>query len=251
MQEDRCEKEFLLLGGIIAVFLAIGTILITTKSLPEQGASNFNALSNMSLQSDIGVIREPTPDDNTYIYAINGAAEQAYIIAQNDIQVKQIIDSIKDRAVTIEAVQPTLLVTPDGQQIHSSGGQLIITANWQIVDGKPYSEPVSFDSLQGKQAESHQRIWSVTVDMDKRKVIDITVEPERILQEILSPEHVYAGMNMFLPDAVKVNFGTTLKWSNESNILHNVVGIYKTASGSVPVDSGFIGHKAWTMSTAR
>ncbi|HEY3094950.1 MAG TPA: hypothetical protein VGJ42_04240 [Nitrososphaera sp.] len=62
------KKEFLALCGMIAVFLAIGIILIT-KSLPEQGTSNFNALSNMSLQSEIKVIREPTPDDNTYIYA--------------------------------------------------------------------------------------------------------------------------------------------------------------------------------------
>lgn len=238
-------KDLLVLVAIIGVFLAIGVVAITSKSLPEETAKNFHTLSgNLTLNSQVKVIKEPTPGDNTFIYAVNDAAEEAYNIAKNDAQVKQIIDGTKGKAVTIAAVQPTLLTDSNGQQIHSSGGQVIITANWQLIDGKFYSDSVSFDSLQGKQGESHQQIWNVLVDLDKRAVTDINVEPERILKETLQSNLVYEGMNVFLPDAVKISPGTTLKWSN---VPHNVVGIFKSESGSqVSVDSGFIEHnRSW------
>jgi len=244
-------KDLFVLVGIIAVFLAIGVVMIATKSLPEEDAKNFHTLSdNMTIKSDVKIIKESTPGDDTFIYAINDVAEEAYNIAQGDAQVKQIMDSIKGKAVTIAAVQPTLLTGADGQLIHSSGGQVLITANSQSIDGKPYSDPASFDSIQSKQGESHQQIWSVMVDLDKRKVIDITQEPERVLQETLRSNLVYTGMNVFLPDAVKISPGTTLKWSNESNVPHNVIGIYKSDSGSqVAVDSGFIEHnRSWQYS---
>ena len=241
-------KDLFVLVALIAVFLTIGVVMIATKSLPEEDAKNFHALSdNMTLSSDVKIIKEPTQDDNTFIYAINDVAEQAYNIAQNDAEVKQIMDGIKGKAVTIAAIQPTLLTSADGQLIHSSGGQVIITANWQLVDGKFYSDPASISSLQGKQGESHQQIWSIIVDLDKQKVIDVAPESERVLQETLRPNLVYAGMNVFLPDAVKISPGTTLKWVNESNVPHNVIGVYKSANGSqVAVDSGFIEHnRSW------
>jgi plastocyanin len=244
-------KDLFVLVAIIAVFLAIGVVMIATKSLPEEDAKNFHTLSNnLTLNSGVKIIKEPTPGDNTLIYAINDVAEEAYNVAQNDAQVKQIIDGTKGKVVTIAAVQPTLLTGADGQLIHSSGGQVIITANWQLIDGRFYSDPASISSLQGKQGESHQQIWSIMVDLDKRKVIDITRESERVLQEELRPNLVYAGMNVFLPDAVKVSPGTTLKWSNESNVPHNVIGIYRSANGSqVAVDSGFIEHnRSWQYS---
>ena len=85
----------------------------------------------MSLRSDARVIKQPTlDDDNTFIYyAINDVEEQADNIAKNDTRVKQIISETKGKAATIAAVQPTLLVGADGEPIHSSGGQVIITAN--------------------------------------------------------------------------------------------------------------------------
>jgi plastocyanin len=152
--------------------------------------------------------------------------------------------------VTIAAVQPTLLTSADGQLIHSSGGQVIITANWQLIDGKFYSDPASLGSLQGKQGESHQQIWSILVDLDKHRVIGISRESERVLQKELRPNLVYAGMNIFLPDAIKVSPGTMLKWLNGSNVPHNVIGIYKSANGSqIAVDSGFIEHnRSWQYS---
>jgi plastocyanin len=244
-------KDLLVLAAIIAVFLTIGVVMISTKSLPEDDAKNFHSLSaNMTLNSDVKIIKEPTTGDNTFIYAINDAAEEAYNIAQNDSQVKQIIDDTKGKAVTIAAIQPTLLTAANGQQIHSSGGQVIITVNWQLIDGKFYSDPASFGTLQGKQDESHQQIWSILVDVDKRKVIDISKDSERVLQKEIRPNLVYEEMNVFMPDTVKVSPGTTLKWSNESNVPHNVIGIYKLANGSqIAVDSGFIEHnRSWQHS---
>jgi plastocyanin len=233
-------RDLLTLVGITAVFLAIGATLILTKSLPEEQAKNFNALSgNMSLQSEVKILKEPTPGDNTFIYAINDAAEEAYNIARQDPAVRQIIDGAKGRAVTIAAVQPTLLVGPDGQLIHSAGGQVIITSNWQVVDGKIYSDAAGFDSLSGKQGKSYQQIWDVLVDLDRQAVTGISKEPQRVMTETLRDNRVYSGMNMFMPDAVAISAGTTLKWTNESNIPHNVVGIYNSTAGQKAVDSGF------------
>jgi hypothetical protein len=59
--------------------------------------------------------------------------------------------------------------------------------NWQLVDGKSYSNPASISSLQSKQGEAHQQIWSIMVDLDKHKVLNITRESERVLQEELCP----------------------------------------------------------------
>ena len=235
------KRDHLLLFGIIAAFLAIGGTLIATRSLPEEHARDFHPLAagNITLDSEIKVIREPTPGDNTYIYALNDAAEEALYIALNDTRVQQIVDGAKGKAVTIAAVQPTLLVTSTGEPIHSSGGQVIITANWQLVDGKAYSSSADFESLNGKQGQSHQQVWSVTVNMDRQEVDGIS-ESNRMIQETLEPNLVYAGMNMFMPDTVTVDSGTTIRWFNESNIPHNVVGAYRTESGSKVVDSGFI-----------
>jgi plastocyanin len=244
------KKDLLLLVGIVSAFLAIGGVLIATRSLPEDHARDFHPLSagNLTLDSDIKIIREPTPDDNTYIYATNDAAEEALYIALNDTGIRQIIDGAKGKAVTIAAVQPTLLVTSTGESIHSSGGQVIITANWQIVDGKIYSSPESFENLEGKRGQSHQQIWSIIVDMERRQITSIS-ESKRAIEETFRPNLVYAGMNMFMPDAVEVGAGTTIKWFNDSNVPHNVVGAYRTDSGSKMVDSGFIERgRSWQYS---
>jgi plastocyanin len=241
-------KDILVLFALIAVFLAIGGFLIATRLLPEDQAQNFNPLSagNMSLKSELKVIKEPTPEDNTFIYAINDVAEEAFNVAKQDARVQQILDNVKGKVVTIAAVQPTLLRGSDGKLIHSSGGQVIITANWQLVDNELTSDALDFVSLQDKKGESHQQIWNVLVDLDKRVVTNISVETERVVRETLHQNLVYAGMNVFLPDAVKVDAGTAIKWINESNVPHNVVGIYKTTSGQKAVDSGFIErNKSW------
>jgi plastocyanin len=236
-------KELLPLIIIVSITLTIGGILFAFKVTPEQTIINFNPMTETSLRNDLRVIKTPTPGDNTFIYAINQVAERGLHIAQNDTMVRQIIAEQKGRALTIASIQPTVLQDKNGKVSYSSVGQLIITSNWQYVDGKFYSNPANFNALGNKTGESHQHIWNVFVDLNKRSVTGITEEPERVMKETLEPNLVFTGMNMFMPNTVKVKPGSVLTWFNNSNLPHNVVGIYKrNASGSqqISVDSGII-----------
>lgn len=141
--------------------------------------------------------------------------------------------------MTVAAVQPTLLITSSWESIHSSGGQVIVMANWQIIDGKTYPIPADFANLHGRYGESHQQIWNIIVDMDSQQVTSIS-ESKRVIEGTLRQNLVEAGMNMFMPNTVTVDTGTTIRWFNDSNVPHNVVGAYTTESGSKVVDSGFI-----------
>ncbi|MGA7042378.1 MAG: plastocyanin/azurin family copper-binding protein [Nitrososphaeraceae archaeon] len=236
-------KDILPLIIIVSITLTIGGILFAAKLTPEQTITSFNPMTETSLKNDLRVIKTPTSGDNAFIYAINQVAERGLRIAQNDTTVKQIIGEQKGRALTIAAVQPAVLQDKNGKVSYSSVGQIIITSNWQYVDGKFYSNPAKFNALGNKTGESHQHIWNVFVDLDKRIVSGITEEPERVMKETLEPNFIFTGMNMFMPDTVKVKPGSVLTWFNNSNLPHNIVGIYKrNASGSqqIPVDSGII-----------
>ena len=236
-------KDILPLIIIVSITLTIGGILFAAKLTPEQTITSFNPMTETSLKNDLRVIKTPTSGDNAFIYAINQVAERGLRIAQNDTTVKQIIGEQKGRALTIAAVQPAVLQDKNGKVSYSSVGQIIITSNWQYVDGKFYSNPANFNALGNKTGESHQHIWNVFVDLDKRIVSGITEEPERVMKETLEPNFIFTGMNMFMPDTVKVKPGSVLTWFNNSNLPHNIVGIYKrNASGSeqIPVDSGII-----------
>ena len=94
-------KELVPLIVIISVTLAIGGILIASHVLPEETVKNFNPLNEISLKTNLKVIKTPTPGDNTFIYTLNPVAEQALHIALNDSKVKQTIDEQKGKAVTI------------------------------------------------------------------------------------------------------------------------------------------------------
>ena len=236
-------KEVLPLVIIVAITLTIGGIMFGAKLTPEQTITNFNAMSDTSLKNDLRVLKKPTSEDNTFIYAINQVAARGLDIAQNDTTVKQIIGGQKGRALTIAAIQPTVLQdNKNGKVSYSPVGQIIITSNWQYVDGKFYSNPANFNALENKTGESHQHIWNVFVDLGKQTITGITEEPERVMKETLQPNFVFTGMNMFMPDTVKVNSGSVLTWFNNSNLPHNIVGVYKkNASRSpIPVDSGII-----------
>jgi plastocyanin len=238
-------KELIPLIVIIAITLTAGFILLVSKVLPEENVKNFNALSEITLQTNLKVIKTPTPGDNTFIYVLNPVAEEALHIAQNDTKVKQIINEQKGKAITIAAIQPTSVLQSKDKKVSYSAsgpGQIIITSNWQFVNGNFYSNTANFNELDNKTGESRQHIWNVFVDLDKRTVTGISEEPERIMKETLQPNLIYTGMNMFMPDTVKVNTGSVITWINNSNLPHNVVGTFKkTAAGSqVAVDSRFI-----------
>jgi plastocyanin len=237
-------KELLPLIAIISIILTVGGILMVTNLLPEQMAQRYNPLSKVSIKTDYRVIKTPSLQDNTFIYAINPIAEKALHMALNDTKVKQIINEQKDKAVTIAAIQPILMEAKNGKLIYDPLGQIIITANWQYVDGKFYSTTANFNELQNKIGQSRQHIWKVFVDLNKRTVTRISEEPDRVMSEPFKPNLIYAGGNMFMPDTVKVNAGSIITWLNNSNVPHNVVGTYKkTTSGSqqqIQIDSGFI-----------
>ena len=238
-------KELIPLIVIVSVILAVGITLISTKLTPEQTISKYNPMSEQSIKNDLRVLKTPTPGDNTFAYAINQAAAKGVQVAQNDTAIKQILAGQKGRALTIAGVQPTLLQDKSGKVSYSPVGQVIITSNWQYVDGKFYSNPANFNEISNKTGESHQHIWNVFVDLSKGGVTGISEEPERVMKENLQPNFIFSGMNMFMPDTVKVRPGSVLTWFNNSNLPHNVVGIYyknTTGSYSIPVsvDSGII-----------
>ena len=229
-------KELLPLIIIVAITLTIGGILFWAKLTPEQTITNFNPMTETSMRNDLRVIKTPTPGDNTFIYAINQVAARGLQVAENDTAVKQIIDGQKGRALTIAAVQPIVIQDNNGKVSYSPVGQLIITSNWQYVDGKFYSNPANFNALGNKTGESHQHIWNVFVDLEQRSVTGITEEPERVMKETLEPNFVFTGMNMFMPDTVKVKTGSVLTWFNNSNLPNNIVGIYKRNASGIAAD---------------
>jgi plastocyanin len=232
-------KDFLGLIVVVAIFVAGGTILMQSKILPEERAQDFRTLENISLQSQVQMIQEPTAGDNTYIYAINEVARESWEIAKKDPRVQAIVDGARGKALTVAAVQPSAFVSPEGKVTHSGLGQVIITANWQTVDGRPYSAK-SFSSIDGKQGQSRQQIWNVAVDLDQDRVISIQDERERVMTETLRTNVVYGGVNMYLPEVVITEAGSTVRWINESSLQHNVVGTYRTESGAEEkIDSGF------------
>jgi plastocyanin len=118
---------------------------------------------------------------------------------------------------------------------------LIITVNWETINGQLYSQIGGYQDLQGNISESHQQVWNVMVDLDEQRVTDIVENGERVLTKKLEMNRIYSGMNMFMPGSVKLEAGSSLQWINTSNLPHNIVGIYKTSLGQeTRVDSGFI-----------
>jgi plastocyanin len=233
------KRELLTMAGVVAVFVAGGVALMQSGLLPEERAQDFNALEQISLQNENIVIKEPTEGDNTYIYALSTPAKEAWEIASQDEEVKAILARAEGSAVTIAAVQPTAFVDSEGKVTHSGSGQIRITSNLQLVEGSPYTSSASYSDLAGSEGQSRQNIWNVFVDMNRRAVTDIAQERERVMVQTLRDNVVFGGMNMYLPEMVEAQAGSTIRWLNDSNLPHNVVGTYSTDSGDTKVDSGF------------
>jgi plastocyanin len=135
-------------------------------------------------------------------------------------------------------------------KLQNTTDQIVIVANWQYIDGKLYSKAADFNEISNKIEESHQRIWNIFVDLNKRTVSKISEESERVIRKTIQPNLIYTEVNMFMPDLVNVNSGSETKRPNDSNLPHNVVGTYKKiAIGSHPqpepqqnvaIDGGFI-----------
>ncbi len=225
---------------IIGAFLVIGAVLISSGILPEERAQYFRSLEDVTIASDMRVIKEPTLGDNTFIYATNDVAQRGIDIAQSDPRVRQILDDAKAKqaTVTIAAVQPTVMVDRQtGESTYSSAGQVVITSNWQTIGGAAYPEPQSFTAVADQSLESHQQIWHVLVDVDNGQVRQVTQQANRVISDTISPEVVRAEVNMFMPNAVVVDAGSTVRWVNPSNLPHNVVGIFNQTTAQDVVNS--------------
>lgn len=225
---------------IIGAFLVIGAVLITSGVLPEERAQHFRSLTDITIATDMKVIKEPTLGDNTFIYAINDIAQRGIIIAQGDQRVRQILNDAqaKQATVTIAAVQPAVMIDrQSGESHYSSAGQVVITSNWQTIGGAAYPEPQNFAAVANRNLESHQQIWHVLVDVDNGQVTQINQQANRIISDTINPEIVRTEVNMFMPNAIVVDAGSNVRWINPSNLPHNVVGIFNQTTAQDTVNS--------------
>jgi plastocyanin len=225
---------------IIGTFIVIGAVLIISGVLPEERAREFRSLTDVSIASDMKVIKEPTLGDNTFIYAVNDVAQRSIDIAQGDTRVRQILDEAKVReaTVTIAGVQPTVMVDrQSGELLYSSAGQVVITSNWQTIGGTAYSEPQSFATVADRSFESHQQIWHVLVDVDNGQVRQVNQQANRVTSDSVNTDIVRTEVNMFMPNAIVVDAGSAVRWINPSNLPHNVVGIFNQTTAQDAVNS--------------
>ena len=243
MTSDIAKKirALLPLFVITGAFLLIGAVLIGSGILPEERAREFRSLTDVSITSTMKVIKEPTLQDNTLIYAINDVAQRGIDIAQGDARVRQILDEskAKEATVTIAAVQPTVMTDrQSGELLYSSAGQVIITANWQLVDGALYSEPKNPTEIANKKVESHQQIWNILVNVDEGQVTHVAQQADRVITGTARSNVVRADVNMFIPKIVLIANGSEIRWSNPSNLPHNVVGAFNQTA---PIDASNTG----------
>jgi plastocyanin len=225
---------------IIGAFIVVGAVLISSGVLPEERAREFRSLTDVSIASDMKVIKEPTLGDNTFIYAVNDVAQRSIDIAQGDTRVRQILDEAKVReaTVTIAGVQPTVMVDrQSGELLYSSAGQVVITSNWQTIGGTAYSEPQSFATVADRSLESHQQIWHVLVDVGNGQVRQVNQQANRVTSDSVNPDIVRTEVNMFMPNAIVVDAGYAVRWINPSNLPHNVVGIFNQTTARDAVNS--------------
>ena len=225
---------------IIGTFIVIGAVLISSGVLPEERAREFRSLTDVSIATGMKVIKEPTLGDNTFIYAVNDVAQRSIDIAQGDTRVRQILDEAKVReaTVTIAGVQPTVMVDrQSGELLYSSAGQVVITSNWQTIGGTAYSKPQSFATVADRSLESHQQIWHVLVDVDNGQVRQVNQQANRVTSDSVNPDIVRTEVNMFMPNAIVVDEGSAVMWTNPSNLPHNVVGIFNQTTAQDAVNS--------------
>jgi plastocyanin len=225
---------------IVGAFIVIGAVLISSGVLPEERAREFRSLTDVSIATGMRVVKEPTLGDNTFIYAINDVAQHGIDIAQRDPRVKQILDDAKAKqaTVTIAAVQPAVMVDrQSGELLYSSAGQVVITSNWQTIGGTAYPEPQSFAAVADRSIDSHQQIWHVLVDVDNGQVRQVNQQANRVISDTINSEIVRTEVNMFMPNTIVVDGGSNVRWTNPSNLPHNVVGIFNQTTAQDAVNS--------------
>jgi hypothetical protein len=159
------------LFAIIGAFLVTGAVLIGSGILPEEGVREFRSLTDISISTNMEVIKNQHSEIIHSFMPLMMWRNEVLILPKAMQRVKQLLDEskAKEAAVTIAAVQPTLMADREnGELLLSTAGQVIITANWQMMDGAFYSEPKNPADCEQKM-ESHQQIWNILVDVNERQ----------------------------------------------------------------------------------
>jgi hypothetical protein len=86
---------------IIGAFLVIDAVLIGSGILPEERAREFRSLDEISIATNMKVIKEPTLEENTFIYAVNDVGQRGIDIAHGDARIKQILDESKAKEAAV------------------------------------------------------------------------------------------------------------------------------------------------------
>ncbi len=110
--------------------------------------------------------------------------------------------------------------------------QIIITANWQLVDGMIYSDLKNPGDIANKRVELHQQNCNILVDIDKGEVLQVAQRAGRVITDTARSGLVRANVNMFIPNAILIEPGAEVRWSNPSNLPHNVVGVFSQTTES-------------------
>src|SRR5919109_373256 len=87
--------------------------------------------------------------------------------------------------------------------------------------------------IANKKVESHQQIWNILVNVDKGQVMHVAQQADRVITNTARSNVVRADVNMFVPKIVLIDTGSEIRWSNPSNLPHNVVGAFNQTA---PID---------------
>lgn len=70
-----------------------------------------------------------------------------------------------------------------------------------------------------------------------------TMSMQEMMEQMMGSNYVHMGMYMFMPSDMRTTAGATITWQNHSNLIHNVVGVYKTDAGdTISVRSPDLSH---------
>ena len=64
------------------------------------------------------------------------------------------------------------------------------------------------------------------VDVNKGQVSQVPQQADRVITDTTRSNVIRADVNMFVPKAVLIGAGSEIRWSNPSNLPHNVVGTF-------------------------
>jgi plastocyanin len=73
------------------------------------------------------------------------------------------------------------------------------------------------------------------VNVDEGQVTHVAHQADRVITDTARSNVVLADVNVFIPKIVLIGNGSEIRWSNPSNLPHNVVGAFNQTA---PIDAG-------------